>query len=149
MRIAIANDHAGIEMKKQIIEYLKTQGNDVLNFGTDTPESVDYPDYIKKAALAVQSGDASYGIVICGTGIGASITANKFKGVHAALCHDSFTAKMARNHNNANILALGARVLTTGEALTIVKIFFHEQFEKGRHLRRVNKIREIESNNFC
>ena len=149
MNIAIANDHAGVEIKRLLVQHLKEKGYEVINFGTDTEESVDYPDYIEKAAKAVQSGAADFGIVICGTGIGASITANKFKGIHAALCHDEYTAKMARNHNNANVLAFGARVLNNEDVIKIVDIFLSEPFLGERHERRVNKVKYIEDKNFC
>ena len=149
MTIAIANDHAGSKVKKSIIEFLENEGYNVLNFGTDNEDSVDYPDYISKAAESVQKGNADLGIVICGTGIGASITANKFKGIHAALCHDEFTAKMARNHNDANIIAFGARVLSEEEMLKLIKIFLNETFLGDRHSRRVNKVKTIEEKNFC
>ncbi len=149
MNIAIANDHAGVEIKKLLVQHLKEKGYDVVNFGTNTEESVDYPDYIGKAAKAIQNGSADFGIVICGTGIGASITANKFKGIHAALCHDEYTAKMARNHNNANVLAFGARVLDNEEVIKIVDIFLSEPFLGERHERRVNKVKYIEDKNFC
>ena len=148
MTIAIANDHAGAKVKKVIIKFLKDEGHSVLNFGTDTEESVDYPDFISKAAESVQKNYADFGIVICGTGIGASITANKFKGVHAALCHDEFTAKMARNHNNANVIAVGARVLSEKEIVKLIDIFLKEPFLGDRHARRVNKIKTIEDKNF-
>ncbi len=148
MDIAIANDHAGVEIKNKIVLYLTDKGHRVINFGTDTAESVDYPDYISKAAEAVQEGKVQYGIVICGTGIGASITANKYKGVHAALCHDEYTAKMARNHNNANVLAFGARVLEEDKILKIIDIFLAEPFKNDRHKRRVDKIKDIENHNF-
>ena len=149
MTIAIANDHAGVNVKNSIISFLKGKGHDVLNFGTDIKESVDYPDYISKAAESVQKGESDIGIVICGTGIGASITANKFKDVHVALCHDEFTARMARNHNNANVIAVGARVLSEKEILKLIKIFINEPFLGDRHERRVNKVKAIEDRNFC
>ena len=149
MKIAIANDHAGASIKRNIIIFLEGKGHKVLNFGTDIEESVDYPDYISKAAESIQKKEADLGIVICGTGIGASITANKFKGVHAALCHNEFTAKMARNHNNANVIAVGARVLSEKEIIKLIDIFLKEPFLGDRHERRVNKIKDIEDKNFC
>ena len=148
MKIAIANDHAGVKMKNSISSFLIDNGHQVFNYGTDEETSVDYPDYISKAASAVQNGKADMGIVICGTGIGASITANKFKGIYAALCHNEFTAKMSRNHNNANVLAVGARVLSIDEAIKIVNIFINEPFLGERHERRVKKISQIEKENF-
>lgn len=144
MRIAIGNDHAGVALKETVSSNLQKQNIEVLNFGTDTQESVDYPDFVKKAAEAVQRGEADYGIVICGTGIGASITANKLRGIRAALCHNLFTAKMARNHNNANVLALGARVIKEEDAVAIVETFLKESFLGERHDRRIKKIQQIE-----
>jgi len=149
MTIAIANDHAGAKIKKEIIKFLKDEGHSVLNFGTDTEESVDYSDFISKAAEAIQKNDVDFSIVICSTDIGASITANKFKGVYAALCHDEFTAKMARNHNNANVISVGARVLSEKEIIKLIDIFLKEPFLGDRHARRVNKIKAIEDKNFC
>ena len=149
MKIALANDHAAANIKKGIISHLEDMGHKVLNFGTDSEKSVDYPDFISMAAISVQKGEVDLGIVICGTGIGASITANKFKGVHAALCHDEFTAKMARNHNNANVLAVGARVLSEEKILELIDIFLKEPFLGDRHKRRVNKVKNLEEINFC
>ncbi len=148
MRVAISNDHAGVTLKNVLSSFMENQGIELINFGVDTEESVDYPDYAKKTAQAVQKGEADCGIVICGTGIGASITANKYKGVHAALCYNVFSAKMARNHNNANVLALGARTINEEDALVILKTFLSESFSGQRHERRVNKIKRIEDNNF-
>lgn len=148
MKIAITNDHAGVSMKNTLKKFLEDQDIEVINLGTDTEESVDYPDYAKKAALLVQDGKADFGIVICGTGIGASITTNKFRGIRAALCYNVFTAKMARNHNNANVLALGARTTSEEDALAIVSTFIKEDAHGDRHERRVNKIKEIEEQNY-
>ena len=148
MKIAIANDHAGVSMKNALRRFLEEHDIEVINIGTDSEESIDYPDYAKKAALLVQDGKADFGIVICGTGIGASITANKFRGIRAALCYNVYTAKMARNHNNANILALGARTTSEDDALAILSTFLKENAHGDRHERRVNKIKEIEGQNF-
>jgi len=148
MRIAIANDHAGVRLKSTLVDYLKERDIKVIDFGTDSEDSVDYPDIIKNVPRAIQMNDADYGIVICGTGIGASITANKFKGVYAALCHNVFTAKMARNHNNANVIALGARVSKEEDAIKILDTFLKEDFKGERHKRRLNKLKAIEKNNF-
>jgi len=149
MKVAISNDHAGVKMKNALVDYMKDNNIEVINFGTDIEQSVDYPDFASKTALAIQRGEAQLGIVICGTGIGASITANKYKGVHAALCHNIFTATMAKRHNNANVLAMGARVLSITEAINILKVFLKETFEGGRHSNRVEKIYQIEEKNFC
>jgi ribose 5-phosphate isomerase B len=148
MKAAIANDHAGVSMKNTLKTFLEDQGIEVINLGTDSEESTDYPDYAQKAALLVQDKKADFGIVICGTGIGASITANKLKGIRAALCYNVFTAKMARNHNNANILALGARTTSEDDALVILSAFLKEDAHGDRHERRVNKIKKIEEQTF-
>jgi ribose 5-phosphate isomerase B len=148
MKIAIANDHAGVSLKNALKRYLEEHDIEVINLGTDSEESTDYPDYAKKAALLIQDGKADFGIVICGTGIGASITANKYIGIRAALCYNIYTAKMARNHNNANILALGARTTSEDDAIAILRTFLKEKALGDRHERRVNKIKEIEEHNF-
>ena len=148
MRVVIANDHAGVQMKRALKEFMERQGIEVLNLGTDKDESTDYTDYAKQAALLVQDKKADFGVVICGTGIGASITANKFRGVRAALCYSVFAAKMARNHNNANIIAIGARTTHEEDAVAMLKTFLSEGFSGERHSRRVNKIKTIEGTNF-
>ena len=111
MKIAIGNDHAGVEFKNKLMEELRSKGYEIMNVGTDTLDSVDYPDIAKKVSEKVLNGEAKFGILICGTGIGISIAANKIKGIRAALCHNEYTAKLSRLHNDANIIALGARVL--------------------------------------
>jgi len=148
MKVVIANDHAGVKLKKALKEHLEQKGIEVKNFGTDSEESIDYPDVAKEAALAVQKKKADFGIVICGTGIGVSITANKFKGIRAALCYNVFAAKMARNHNDANIIALGARTMMEEDALVMVDTFLSEGFSGERHARRVGKVSSIEEDNF-
>ncbi|MDD6189281.1 MAG: ribose 5-phosphate isomerase B [Clostridiales bacterium] len=142
--IALANDHAGIALKEEIKKLLDQRGLEYKDFGTNTEASVDYPIYGEAVGKAVASGDCDRGIIICGTGIGISIAANKVPGVRAALCTDCFMAEMARRHNNANILALGARVLGGGLALKIVETFLDTEFEGGRHERRVDIISAIE-----
>ena len=144
-KIAIAADHGGFDLKAIIIDYLEAEGYEVLNLGTDTADSVDYPEYGKKCGEAVVAGEADYGIVICGTGIGISIAANKVKGVRAALCTNEYMAEMTRRHNNANILAMGARVIGSELAKNIVKKFLNTDFEGGRHERRVNLISAMEA----
>lgn len=144
MKIALGADHGGFELKEEIISYLKESGYDVEDFGTYSKESCDYPDYALKAAEAVASKECDLGILICGTGIGISIAANKVPGIRAALCSDTFSAHATREHNDANILALGARVVGPGLALDIVKTFLGAKFEGDRHLARINKITEIE-----
>ena len=143
MKIGIGSDHGGFELKEYIKEYLKQEGIEYVDYGTNSTESVDYPDFGKKVAEAVVSKEVDRGIVICGTGIGISISANKVSGIRCALCGDTFSARMSRAHNNANVLALGGRVTGVGLALDIVKEFLEGEFEGGRHARRVNKIDEI------
>jgi len=142
--IAIASDHAGVDLKGKIIHFLQDQGLAVSDLGTHNHDSVDYPDYGVPVAQAVSEGQVPRGILICGTGIGMSIVANKFPGVRAALCFDPFTAKVSRLHNDANILVLGQRVLEEKTALEIVRIWLTTGFDGGRHARRLAKIEEIE-----
>lgn len=144
MRIAIGADHGGYELKQQIAEFLTAQGHQVQDFGTHSLESVDYPDFASLVAHAVAAGEAGRGIVICGTGIGVSIAANKVRGIRAAVCTDCYMARMAREHNDAQILCLGGRVLGTGSALDIVQVFLSSEFLGGRHARRVGKISALE-----
>ncbi|MCL1829569.1 MAG: ribose 5-phosphate isomerase B [Oscillospiraceae bacterium] len=143
--IAIGSDHGGFALKAEIKEHLKSRGAEYKDFGTFTDESCDYPVYGNYVGTAVASGECEKGIVICGTGIGISITANKVKGIRAALCGDCFSAEMARRHNDANVLALGARVIGTGLALMIVDIFLNTPFDAGRHEKRIDMIRETEN----
>jgi ribose 5-phosphate isomerase B len=138
--LVIGVDHAGFELKDLIISFLSAKGVLWEDIGTFGAESVDYPDFAFKVAQAVSSGRAALGLLICGTGIGMSIAANRVSGVRAALCNDLFTARMARAHNNANILAMGSRVVGPGLALSIVETFLGTPFEKGRHLRRIKKL---------
>lgn len=145
MRIAIGNDHAGTEYKKIIAEHLMAMGIEVENVGCDDDKSVDYPDYAKAVAKRIQEKQADLGILICGTGVGMSIAANKFKGIRASLCCDCYSAEMTRRHNNSNILCLGARVLGIDLAKRIVDTYIDAPFEGGRHLRRLNKITDIEN----
>ena len=142
--IALANDHSGIALKEEIKKLLDKRGLEYKDFGTNTEASVDYPNYGESVAKAVVSGECDRGIIICGTGIGISIAANKVRGARAALCTDCFMAEMTRRHNDANILALGARVLGHGLALKIVETFLDTEFEGGRHARRVDIISAIE-----
>lgn len=145
--IALANDHSGIALKEEIKKLLDKRGLEYKDFGTNTEASVDYPIYGEAVGKAVVSGECERGIIICGTGIGISISANKVRGVRAALCTDCFMAEMTRRHNDANVLALGARVLGTGLALKIVETFLDTEFEGGRHERRVDIISAIEERN--
>ena len=140
LKIAIGNDHAGVEFKNKLIQKLRSKGYEIMNVGTDTLDSVDYPDIAKKVSGKVLDGEVNFGILICGTGIGISIAANKIKGIRAALCHNEYTAKLARLHNDANIIALGARVLGEDLGLACVEAFVNTEFEGGRHAKRVGKI---------
>jgi len=140
MKYFIGTDHAGFEVKPFVIEYLKKKGIEVEDLGTYSSESVDYPDYAHKVAEAVLANPGTMGILICGSGIGMSLAANKHKGIRAALCHDHYTASMARRHNNANILCFGARIVGKGEIESILEGWLNSEFEGGRHQRRVEKI---------
>ena len=143
--IAMACDHAGPALKEEIKEMLAGMGYTVKDFGTDTSDSVDYPVYASRAARAVASGECEKGIVICGTGIGISISANKVKGVRCALCGDPLSARLTRQHNNANMVAIGARITGPELAKEIVKEFLTTEFEGGRHQRRVDLITAVEN----
>lgn len=144
MKIAIACDHGGLNLKREIKKYLEANGYEVKDFGTDTYDSCDYPDYALPAAEAVASGECERGILVCSTGIGVSIVANKVPGIRCAHCHDTYCAEFTRLHNDANMLALGEKVVGSGYAVKIAEVFLKTQFEGGRHSRRVNKISEIE-----
>lgn len=144
MKIAIGSDHGGLKLKELIIHDLMKNGYEVKDFGTYTNESCDYPDYAASVANAVASKQYSRGIVICGTGIGVSICANKFKGIRCSLCHDVFSAKATREHNDANVLALGQRVIGNGLALEILHTWLKTEYTGGRHERRLKKIQKIE-----
>jgi len=145
MKIVLASDHGGFELKEEIKKHLIKKGYDIIDMGVNDTQSVDYPDYGKRAALMVADKEADRGIIICGTGIGISIAANKVKGIRCALCTNEYMAKMSRMHNNANMLALGGRVVGRGLALDIVDAWFSTEFEGGRHENRINKIRDIEN----
>jgi ribose 5-phosphate isomerase B len=146
VKLAIGADHGGVELKQEIVKFLQSIKNiEVSDFGTMTRDSVDYPDYGRAVSAAVSQGTVDRGILICGTGIGMSIVANRFPRVRAALCHDNFTARMSRLHNDANVLVMGERVIGRGVALDIVKAWLETEFEGSRHQRRLDKIREIET----
>ena len=147
MKIGIGNDHSALELKAEIIELLKERGHEVVDYGTNSPESCDYPVYGEKVGRAVASGEVERGILICGTGLGISLAANKVKGVRAAVCSEPFTAKMSRAHNNCNILAFGARVVGAELAKMIVETWLDTEFEGGRHQRRVDMLMDIENRN--
>lgn len=140
--IAIGSDHGGFELKKEIIAYLEKNNLEYKDYGTYTPDSCDYPVYAKKVANAILEGECEKGILICGTGIGISITANKLKGIRAALCHDCFSAQATREHNDANIVAMGARVVGPGLAVKIVDTFLNTEFSNDE--RHINRIRQME-----
>ncbi|HHI97348.1 MAG TPA: ribose 5-phosphate isomerase B [Thermodesulfatator atlanticus] len=143
MKIALGADHAGFELKEKIKKFLQEAGHEVLDLGCHSTDSVDYPVYGAKVAKAVLQGEAERGILVCGTGLGMSMVANRFPGIRAALCHELFTARMSRLHNDANVLVLGGRVIGDVLALEMVKVFLETPFEGGRHLRRVNQIDEL------
>jgi len=140
MKVAIGNDHAGTEYKKKIVDFLKNEGYTVLNFGTDTNESVDYPDFIHPVAKAVNNDEVDFGIIICGSGNGANMTANKYQKVRSALCWNKEITSLAREHNNANILCIPARYTAIPQALQMVETFLNTKFEGGRHQNRIDKI---------
>lgn len=143
--VVIGSDHGGLQLKSVLSEALRQRGLDLRDMGTDNDDSVDYPDFAEKVAAAVSRGEAACGILICGTGIGMSIVANKFPGVRAALVTDEFMAQMAKEHNNANVLVLGGRVLDAPTACRLVGIWLDTAFEGGRHQRRLDKIAELEA----
>ena len=147
MKIAIGNDHAAVALKNEIMEYVRELGHEVDNFGTDTNESCDYPEYGEKVGRAVASGEYDCGILICGTGVGISIAANKVNGVRAAVCSDVATAHLVKEHNNANIIAFGARIVGSELAKDIVKSYLEAEFLGGRHAKRVAMFEEIEKRN--
>jgi ribose 5-phosphate isomerase B len=142
--IALGCDHAGVQLKGAIAEFLASRGVEAKDFGTFDEASCDYPDYAQKVGEAVVHGEAERGILVCGTGVGISIAANKIEGVRAALCSDTFTARMSREHNDSNVLCLGARVVGTGLALDVVAAWLDTAFEGGRHERRIDKISALD-----
>jgi ribose 5-phosphate isomerase B len=140
MKIAIGNDHAGTDYKLEIVKFLRNKGYTVLNFGTNSNNSVDYPDFIHPVANEVEKGEADFGIIICGSGNGAQMTANKHRDIRAALCWNNELVSLARQHNNANVLSIPARFVSIHQALGFVDIFLNTKFEGGRHQNRVQKI---------
>jgi len=148
MRIAVGNDHGGLPLRETVLSSIEQSGNELLDFGTNSPESVDYPDFAEKVSRAILSGNADRGIIICGSGVGACIAANKFKGIYAAVCHDTYTAHQGVEHDNMNVLCLGGRVIGSEIAREIVRAFLSAAFiNSGNYLRRVNKVRKIENQN--
>ena len=144
MKLAIGNDHTAVEMKDEVMEHLRGRGVEVVNVGTDTAERFDYPIAGYRAAKLVASGEADGGVLICGTGVGISLAANKVKGIRACVCSDPYTAKLSKQHNNTNIIAFGARVIGVETAKMIVDEWLGAAFEGGRHAERVALITEIE-----
>lgn len=144
MKIGIGSDHGGFKLKVVVIEHLKKQGHQIIDLGTNSSDSCDYPIYGEKVGLCVKEGTCDLGIAICGTGLGISMAVNKISGIRGALCTNEFMAEMARAHNDANVLIMGARVLGEGLALRIVDVFLMSEFEGGRHQRRVDLITKIE-----
>lgn len=145
LKIAFGCDHAGVELREAVVAAVQALGHEVVDFGTHSRESVDYPDFAERVATAVRAGECQFGIVVCGTGVGISISANKVAGIRAALCGNEYMARMSRLHNNANVLALGARVTGPGLAQDIVTAFLETEFEGGRHQRRIEKISTLET----
>jgi len=149
MKIAIGTDHAGFPLKQTIIEIIKAEGHAVLDLGTDSTESVDYPDFSAAVGRAVRDGKADRGVILCGSGVGAAVAANKLKGVRAGLCHDTYSAHQCVEHDDVNVLALGARVIGEEPAREIVKAFLRAEFTREeRHVRRLNKVLAIEEEEF-
>ena len=147
MKIAMGNDHTAIELKNIIKEFVESKGYEVIDLGTNSTESCDYPVYGEKVGRAVAAGEVDCGVLICGTGVGISLAANKVKGVRAAVCSDCATARLVKEHNNANIIAFGARIVGSELAKDIVKAYLDAEFSGGRHQTRIDLIHEIEERN--
>lgn len=143
--VVIASDHAGYELKEKVAAYLAEKGVEFVNLGTDSPASVDYPIFAEKLCKEITSGRAEKGILVCGTGIGMSMAANKIHGIRAAVCSEVYSAKLTRLHNDANVICFGARVIGEGTALDIVDAFLETEFEGGKHKKRIDMIAELES----
>ena len=147
MRIVIGSDHAGFELKKTLFDYVKSLGHEVLNVGTDGSKPVDYPDFAAKVGRVIMEGKAARGILICGSGVGASVSANKICGIRAAICHDSYSARQGVEHDDMNVLVLGARVVASSLAKDLARIFLEAEFTgEERHRRRLEKIFSLEKN---
>lgn len=145
MTIAIAADHGGYELKNILIDYLAEKGHGVINLGTDSPDSVDYPDFAKACCEYITAGTADFGILVCGSGVGISIAANKIKGIRCGLCPSKEIASLVKQHNNANVIALGGRFTSPEEAKAIVDNYMAAEFEGGRHQTRIDKITALEN----
>ena len=147
MKVAVAADHAGFPLKDLVLEIVRQSGNEAIDLGTSSTESVDYPDYAEKIGRSIQSGEADRGILICGSGVGATVAANKMRGIRAGLCHDTYSAHQSVEHDDVNVLALGARVIGAALAADIVKAFLGAEFSgEARHQRRVDKVIALENN---
>jgi ribose 5-phosphate isomerase B len=146
MNIVIASDQAGVKQKAEIIQYLKSKNHNVSNMGVNSEDSVDYPDVARKACQEYLNGDYDFGILLCGTGIGVSISANKINGIRCALIHDNYTAQMAKAHNNANFIAFGGRLTYSIPLTEMIETYMKTNFGGGRHQRRVDKIMDMEKN---
>ena len=144
MKIAIASDHAGYEVKEKVRQFIESLGHDVIDCGTGSTESVDYPAFAAAAAQKVSSGECEQAVILCGTGIGMAMVANKFRGVRAAVCYDTFSTEMARAHNDSNALCLGARAMDLKRIIELVDLYLKTPFEGGRHQRRVDQITALE-----
>lgn len=147
MKIAIGNDHTSVSIKNEITAYLQEKGYDIINLGTDSLSSCDYPEYGEKVALAVANGEADFGVAICGTGVGISLAANKVRGIRAVVCSEPYSAMLSRQHNDSNVLCFGSRVVGTELAKMIVDSWLEASFDGGRHQRRVDMIMDIEKRN--
>lgn len=147
MKLMIGSDHGGFELKEEVKKYLESQGHEVIDVGTYTPDSCDYPDIAKAGCEKITSGECERGILICGTGIGISMAANKIRGIRAACCSDTYSARYTRLHNDANVLCFGGRVVGGGLACELVDAYLSVEFEGGRHQRRVDKIMALEAEN--
>ena len=145
MKIGIGNDHAAVDMKKEVVAFLEEKGYEVVNFGTDTKDSCHYPEYGRKVAEAVAAKEVDLGILICGTGVGISLAANKVKGIRAVVCSEPYSAKLSRQHNNTNVLAFGARVIGIELAMMSIEEWLDAEFMGGRHQDRIDMIMEIEN----
>ena len=146
MRVVIGSDHAGFELKQEIIARLGELGHEALDIGTNGPEAVDYPDFAEAVALAVIDGKADRGVLLCGSGVGASVSANKIPGIRAAVCHDSYSARQGVEHDDMNVLVLGARIVASSLAKDLVRIFLAAEFTgEERHMRRLNKLKALET----
>ncbi|MEY8391409.1 ribose 5-phosphate isomerase B [Lachnospiraceae bacterium] len=144
MKVAIGNDHTAVDLKIEVMEYVRSLGHEAADYGTDSTQSCHYPKYGEKVARAVAAGEADCGILICGTGVGISLAANKVRGIRCAVCSDVTTARLTKEHNNANIIAFGARIVGSEKAKDIVKAYLEAEFMGGRHQERIDMIHEIE-----